>query len=227
MSLKEIFRVSINFYSPAHLSVSIDQLQTILMHGTAPWLQTNGNKHFILQHFHLIRKRQALLWKLASKRITTEAFQLPPNLTAWQNPEEYDGLYLKLWSNFEDFFHQHGFILWCQWCPISITLCPPEDSPDGFMHSAPCRVEDSLQSLGYFPQKVHPPFLPLPNNDIHSHQNGLSCPARSRDGNDVIIQIITAGGQGDKDLKILKRLAADVESLQSDNHVLPMLEEFV
>ena len=26
---------------------------------------------------------------------------------------------------------------------------------------------------------------------------------------------------------ILKRLAADVESLQSDNHVLPMLEEFV
>ena len=94
------------------------------------------------------------------------------------------------------------------------------------MHSAPCRVEDSLQSLGYFPQKVHPPFLPLPNNDIHSHQNGLSCPARSRDGNDVIIQIITAGGQGDKDLKILKRLAADVESLQSDNHVLPMLEEF-
>ena len=73
---------------------------------------------------------------------------------------------------------------------ISITLCPPEDRhpcPDGFVHSAPCRVEDSLQSLGYFPQKVHPPSLPLPNNDIHSHQNGLSCPAWSCDGCDVII----------------------------------------
>ena len=34
MSLKEMLRVSIDFYSPTHLSVPIDRLQTTLMHGT-------------------------------------------------------------------------------------------------------------------------------------------------------------------------------------------------
>ena len=56
-------------------------------------------------------------------------------------------------------------------------------------------------------------------------QNGLSFPARAK-GHDVIIRVITAGGQGDEHLKILKRLATGVESLRSDNHVLPMLDEF-
>ena len=56
-------------------------------------------------------------------------------------------------------------------------------------------------------------------------QNGLSFPARAQ-GRDVIILVITAGGQRHEHLKILKRLATGAESLRSDNHVLPMLEEF-
>jgi hypothetical protein len=42
----------------------------------------------------------------------------------------------------------------------------------------------------------------------------------------VIIRVITAGGQGSNHLKILRMVAAGVDSFMSDNHVLPMIQEF-
>ena len=121
----------------------------------------NGKNIVCTDPFKLIGKRQAIvLTEHCGKN--TEGQQLPPNLIAWRDPEEYNGLYLKLWSNLEDFFCRRGFTLWRPWHPQETTLCPPDDKhpvPDGFLYTAPCREEDSLKSLGYFPQKVVP--LPL------------------------------------------------------------------
>jgi len=179
------------------------------MHNVAPlWL------HFLLATTCLIFAFAINQWVLRShiRIVQVHRKKLPANITAWRHPKEYNGLYLGLWSNFEAFFQRHGFTLWRSLDPSGITLCPPvqkHPSPDGFVYTAPCRVEDSLQSLRYFP-----------------HSTGLSCPARGRDGRDVIIRVITAGGQGKNHLKILRMIAAGVDSLRGDNHVLPMIRGF-
>ena len=62
-------------------------------------------------------------------------------------------------------------------------------------------------------------------SDIYK-KNGLSRPARTRDGLDVVIRVIVIGNEGYDHLKILRTIATGEKILFSNNHALPMFEEF-
>ena len=62
-------------------------------------------------------------------------------------------------------------------------------------------------------------------SDIYE-KNGLSRPARTRDGLDVLIRVIVIGNEGHDHLKILRTIATGENSLFSNNHTLPMFAEF-
>jgi hypothetical protein len=66
-------------------------------------------------------------------------------------------------------------------------------------------------------------ILPLP--DFYK-KNGLARPARTRDGLDVVIRVIVMGDEGYDHLKILRTIATGEKSLFSNNHALPMFQEF-
>ncbi|KAF9057151.1 hypothetical protein BJ165DRAFT_1309904, partial [Panaeolus papilionaceus] len=52
--------------------------------------------------------------------------------------------------------------------------------------------------------------------------------ARTKSGTDVIIRVITSGGQGDSHLKLLRYLnSKKPDILLSSNHILPMISEIV
>jgi hypothetical protein len=57
-------------------------------------------------------------------------------------------------------------------------------------------------------------------------KNGLSRPARTRDGFDVVIRVIVIGNEGHDYLKILRTIATGEKSMLSNNHALPMFSEF-
>ncbi|PPQ80003.1 LOW QUALITY PROTEIN: hypothetical protein CVT25_001409, partial [Psilocybe cyanescens] len=58
--------------------------------------------------------------------------------------------------------------------------------------------------------------------------NGISHAARRlHDSQDVILRVITAGGQGHTHLKIYRRLIAPPDILMSNNHILPILHEII
>jgi hypothetical protein len=65
----------------------------------------------------------------------------------------------------------------------------------------------------------------LPLSDIYN-KNGLSRPARTRDGLDVVIRVIVIGNEGHDHLNILRTIATGEKSLFSNNHALPMFAEF-
>ena len=65
----------------------------------------------------------------------------------------------------------------------------------------------------------------LPLSDIYE-KNGLSRPARTRDGLDVVIRVIVIGNEGHDHLEILRTIATGENSLFSNNHALPMFAEF-
>jgi hypothetical protein len=50
--------------------------------------------------------------------------------------------------------------------------------------------------------------------------------ARTRDGHDVAIRVITIKNEGHKHLSILRKVATGPSTLLSNNHVLPMFAEF-
>ena len=50
-------------------------------------------------------------------------------------------------------------------------------------------------------------------------------PARHQIGFDVVIRAVCAGGQGKKELSILRKLTTGLDIAQPVNHVLPMFEE--
>jgi hypothetical protein len=65
----------------------------------------------------------------------------------------------------------------------------------------------------------------LPLSDFYK-KNGLARPARTQDGLDVVIRVIVIGNEGHDHLKILRTIATGEKSLFSNNHTLPMFQEF-
>jgi hypothetical protein len=65
----------------------------------------------------------------------------------------------------------------------------------------------------------------LPSSDIYK-KNGLSRPARTQDGLDIVIRVIVIGNEGHDHLKILRTIATGEKSMFSNNHALPMFAEF-
>ena len=48
----------------------------------------------------------------------------------------------------------------------------------------------------------------------------------TKDGRHLIMRVVVLRDQGHEHLRILRKLATGVESLASNNHTLPMVEEF-
>ncbi|KAK0438329.1 uncharacterized protein EV420DRAFT_1651474 [Desarmillaria tabescens] len=92
-----------------------------------------------------------------------------------------------------------------------LALVSPNDrgpSPNGFLYHTPA-ISDSYQSLRY--------VTPTNANIIA---------ARHNDDRDVMIRIITAGGEGHNVLRIVKKICTGEESLLSHNHALSLLDIF-
>jgi hypothetical protein len=64
-------------------------------------------------------------------------------------------------------------------------------------------------------------------NNFGISQNALSCPARSQEGRDVVIQVVATHKDGHDQLRILQRLATGPESLSTKNHIIPLLQELI
>ncbi|KAF8799944.1 hypothetical protein BYT27DRAFT_6845910 [Phlegmacium glaucopus] len=64
------------------------------------------------------------------------------------------------------------------------------------------------------------------DNSITLFANPLTRMARTRDGHDVAIRVITINNEGHDHLSILRKVATGPITLLSNNHVLPMFTEF-
>jgi hypothetical protein len=64
-----------------------------------------------------------------------------------------------------------------------------------------------------------------PENIFGVSQNALSCPARSKEGRDVVIRVMVVRDEGWDHLRILRRLATGPQSMLVKNHIIPLLQE--
>jgi hypothetical protein len=153
--------------------------------------------------------------------------QLPKDLATWRNgiPGHKDP-FNAIWSQLQGFFNRHDLRLWISPKGSSVLHAPTKEFPSpGFVymtHSDP----RSGHRLTFLPMRVCDVFWTR-LSCLTLLQNALSYVARRRDGLDVVVRVLTAGGQGDNHRRILKRIACGQEVLLQDNHVLPLLYELV
>ncbi|PPQ80769.1 hypothetical protein CVT25_001906 [Psilocybe cyanescens] len=145
---------------------------------------------------------------LRKKGITCRS-NLPADMEKWRNveDEEYD----VTWDELRPLLEQHGFRLWRRG--------PGYQAQDG-AHT-PCDnflflTTDKIRNISLVRWNS---FLSL---------NGLSHAARSVNAKrDVILRVLTAGGQGQAHLRIIRRLSSPPDILMSNNHILPLIHEIV
>ena len=135
----------------------------------------------------------------------------------------------RIWRSLDQVFRDAGYTLWTH--------------VDGCMFRSPDRTYPLSSGFGYArtddPDQVgtvtnlrrfqFPVCLfyvsTLPLSEIYT-KNGLARPARTRDGLDVVIRVIVIGDEGRNHLKILRTIATGEKSMFSNNHTLPMFQEF-
>ncbi|PPQ91190.1 hypothetical protein CVT25_001206 [Psilocybe cyanescens] len=137
--------------------------------------------------------------------------KLPVDLVSWKDTEDRGSEHKVIWDQLRPLLQRHGYRLW------KVTM-------GGQMH------DDK------FPKYPGYTFL-TPNKEknvarvnwkIFLADNGLSHAARRlHDSQDVVLRVVTAGGQGHTHLRIHRRLAALPGILMSNNHILPILQEIV
>ncbi|EJD54048.1 hypothetical protein AURDEDRAFT_180402 [Auricularia subglabra TFB-10046 SS5] len=133
----------------------------------------------------------------------------PRSLKELKDTEFVDRHLRTNWDPLESFFLTHGLTLWVlppdHW-PGSGTVTPPDErvrAPDGFTFRSPGdadrRYDFCLRSA----------FL---------------CPARTTDGRDVIIRVVSIGEEGAHHRKALERLATGNIASVIGNHTVPVLQ---
>ena len=135
----------------------------------------------------------------------------------------------RIWRSLDEVFRDAGFTLWTH-AYASVFRSPDRTYPlsSGFGYA---RTDDPDQvgkvtNLRRFEFPVCLFYVStLPLSDIYK-KNGLARPARTRDGLDVVIRVIVIGDEGRNHLKILRTIATGEKSMFSNNHTLPMFQEF-
>ncbi|EJD39013.1 hypothetical protein AURDEDRAFT_171812, partial [Auricularia subglabra TFB-10046 SS5] len=124
-----------------------------------------------------------------------------------RRPEGAHGRHARAaWVPLEKFFLEHGLTLWV--VAGEDGLLPPDDrerAPDGFTHWHP-------DSLGRPPVRFFP------------HWSATICPARTTDGQDVMIKVISIGADGAHHREVLERLATGRTATLIGNHCIPVLK---
>jgi hypothetical protein len=133
-----------------------------------------------------------------------------------------------IWICLDNVFRDAGFTLWTH-LYLSIFNSPgrtyPPSSGFGYAQTDDPDQVGTVRNLQSFQFPVCKLYSILPLPDIHI-KNGLSRPARTRDGLDVVIRVIVIGNEGHDHLKILRTIATGEKSMFSNNHALPMFAEF-
>ncbi|KAF8815276.1 hypothetical protein BYT27DRAFT_6735503 [Phlegmacium glaucopus] len=143
--------------------------------------------------------------------------KLPDNLDTWRIPGNTWEEEWQIWTDLTEVFRDAGYTLWRN--AFNAVLVHPGDedsypSSSGFGYATPFRG-DAINSPGTVRRLRR-----------FDYRNPLQQAARTREGHDVIVRVITIGNEGHDHLKILRRIATGKDSLWSDNHALPMLAEF-
>ncbi|KAK7029803.1 kinase-like domain-containing protein [Favolaschia claudopus] len=147
-------------------------------------------------------------WTPRRKRVPRS--QLPPDMSTWRRAGDDSSCYKDPWPLLSPLMNEYGYDIWTR-----------DDFIPGSRHY--CASDPPTCSLGrHFPRKTS-----LPQSHMMSLQvtNGLVCAARHKKGFDVAIKTICAGGQGQSQLRILRKLATGADAMRPTNHVLPMFEE--
>ncbi|CAL1711532.1 unnamed protein product [Somion occarium] len=139
--------------------------------------------------------------------------KLPVKLSDWRNPGDVPECEA-IWESLDQVLRNHGLEQWAH-TEIQFLKSPQNSYPlaTGFAYVIPSRMLDSgpgtAKKLTWF-QYINP-VLRM---------------ARTKDGHDVAIRVITVNKDGHEQLNILRKVAASPSSLLSNNHTLPMLRVF-
>jgi hypothetical protein len=144
--------------------------------------------------------------------------KLPQDLTEWRA----HGRYVTSWNYLRKFLASHGYNLW-PFDPVRPrTLSPPGwdyGAPNGFLH-LPSTLLSAPETNVDYSQGVQLGLggITVPRNIIW--------PAR-HDHGDVVVRVLSVGGEGQRSLKILRQVATAPESLMRSNHSLPLFREIM
>lgn len=133
------------------------------------------------------------------------------SLTSWRRlPQRSDLYFYEPWVQLDGFLQQLGLILWrngdLREFAGAPTLCRP--GPNGYMRYSD---ESSVSSRDCSEKPI----------------SALWWPARYRDGRDVFVRVLGAGGEGNSHVRAIRKLATGGESVKTNNHVLPLLQEIL
>ncbi|GJE86785.1 kinase-like domain-containing protein [Phanerochaete sordida] len=156
----------------------------------------------------LWRKRPTFETEGAPRKSLVRAC-IPSDLRTWRRPGEDEHADNEIWANLHSLFAQHGYVLWSH--KLFFALVPPpgqEASCNGFGYATSFRDVETFYDYTKW-----------------EYNNAISRAARSRTGHDVVVRVLVVGDQGRRHLNILRKIARGSQSLFSNNHTLPMLDE--
>ncbi|KAI0317823.1 hypothetical protein OF83DRAFT_1171676 [Amylostereum chailletii] len=139
--------------------------------------------------------------------------QLPPNLDTWRQPGTTLESEEKIWQDMDDILQAGGLTRWPHY------FCSTQRSPNntytspGYSFAIPSRgIEKGVATANFL--------------KLFDFTNSLSRAVRTREGHDAIMRIIVIKDEGKQHLDILRKVSTTPQSLLSNNHTLPMLQEF-
>lgn len=152
--------------------------------------------------------------------MATSAMTTPIDLSLWstdisylkctsfaRRPEGTRGVHARAaWVPLEKFFLDHGLTLWI--VAGLDALLPPDDrerAPDGLTYCHPSAIN-----------RPPVPFFP--------HFTPAICPARTMDGQDVMIRLVSIGADGARHREALERLSTGHTASLIGNHCIPVLK---
>ncbi|KAH9945132.1 kinase-like domain-containing protein [Epithele typhae] len=146
----------------------------------------------------------------------TKIFDLPRDLRSWRHPpgaaENAEPAVVPIWDDLKDLFNSKGYVLWT-YQPSAHQFVAPEShlTSSGFMGASHLRdlkpVSDGVRTVLEF-QSLNP----------------LTHPARTANGQDVVIRVLAVGSNGLEHLHLLNRIATGMPTLVTGNHTLPLLD---
>ncbi|KAJ3894830.1 hypothetical protein GG344DRAFT_73681 [Lentinula edodes] len=156
--------------------------------------------------------------------------KLPQDLTEWRTHTRY----ITSWNHLRRFLAGYGYRLWSfdHLNPLKPGILTPPGreygDSSGFLYAIPVSAqveEEELKSVGA--SDLHSPG-PGPDLGIGSlaTPRHILWPAR-HDHGDVVIRVLSVGGDGLRSLKILRQVATAPEALIRSNHTLPLFREIV
>ncbi|KAF9063287.1 hypothetical protein BDP27DRAFT_1405833 [Rhodocollybia butyracea] len=134
--------------------------------------------------------------------------KLPSDLTEWRTHKRY----ITSWNYLRPVLASHGYKLW-SFDPVRARILSPpgwdHGASNGFLHISPAGRTTYGAGLGRL-----------------AVSRSMLWPAR-HDHGDVVVRVLSVGGQGERSLKIQRQVATPPEALMRSNHALPMFREIV